>query len=192
MYNFDCSRAISPVRRSLSWDMAAILLLALLFILGAPSSRGAGKNARRHLFIVPAWQLESFNRCIHDVGLLLNGRDLTNVSLVRVTANLQEIECVSDNNAVKVGDWLYPSGTLVQEGAQPPVYAVYRSFTKRAELHVKEGLLEEGIYTCRIANIMYYVGLYNPAIDDGEYSVEFPSLLQRIKCASMSKLIRSS
>lgn len=85
--------------------------------------------------------------------------------MVEVTDTLQQITCSSPDN-LDAGRWFLPSGEAIPEGSNPPVFAVYRSFSKNAELHVQGTLREEGIYTCRIPaqneeSLSLYVGLYN-------------------------------
>jgi len=104
----------------------------------------------------------------YSVGLVLDGNALANLSLI--------IECVTPPQSppsVSVGEWLHPDGAVVQEGVQPPVYAVYRRTARLAELHVMKDIVK-GIYTCRIkdsasnnTHSLYYIGLYNTAIDNG-------------------------
>ena len=86
--------------------------------------------------------------------------------MIEVTSTSQQIDCTSPGD-LEVGTWHFPSGAAIPEGSTPPVYAVYRHFTKIAFLNVQRTLPEEGIYSCRIPAqsgtiiSLYYVGIYN-------------------------------
>lgn len=96
---------------------------------------------------------------------------LPNVTLLEVTSAPQKIECTSPGD-LPVGVWQYPSGDAIPEGSNPPVFAVYRSVSKIAELVVENPLSQEGIYTCVIEvdgliRSSYFIGLYN-SVSGGE------------------------